>query len=302
MLTVNKRVLKDINEGMKNLKEEFGIYIAPEENDYYKVHFIIPGPEDTSFEGGLYHGMIRLNNDHPLRAPNIHMVTPNGRFEVEKCPIPPTSRGICTTATAFHPESWTPVNNIESVLKGFISLMCDPYDGGIGSIQSSPIKIKQLAKESINHLKSDPIVKELFHELYDQITNGEYIPVKLSKLKPLDIKKPIKSSTVTTKSSNNKKKYFSEEDTSEEELLESSDDSSSEENVKKRKPRKKTVKKKISSEEDTSEEELLESSSESSDEEIKKRKSRKPIKNTTKSKKIPKDVKKKNTKTTKKNK
>ncbi|QGR53738.1 ubiquitin-conjugating enzyme e2 [Moumouvirus maliensis] len=302
MLTVNKRVLKDINEGMKNLKEEFGIYIAPEENDYYKVHFIIPGPEDTSFEGGLYHGMIRLNNDHPLRAPNIHMVTPNGRFEVEKCPIPPTSRGICTTATAFHPESWTPVNNIESVLKGFISLMCDPYDGGIGSIQSSPIKIKQLAKESINHLKSDPIVKELFHELYEQITNGEYVPVKLSKLKPLDIKKPIKSSTkITTKSSNNNKKYSSDEDTSEEELLESSDEESSEENVKKRKPRKKTVKKKISSEEDTSEEELLENSSESSDEEVKKRKSRKIVKST-KSKKISKDVKKKNNKITKKNK
>ncbi|AQN68079.1 ubiquitin-conjugating enzyme E2 [Saudi moumouvirus] len=293
MLTVNKRVLKDINDGMKNLKKEFGIYIAPEENDYYKVHFILPGPEDTPFEGGLYHGMIRLNNDHPLRAPNIHMITPNGRFVVEKYPISPTSRGICTTATSFHPESWTPMNNIESVLKGFISLMCDPFDNGVGAIDSTPQQIKKLAQESINHLKSDPIVKMLFHELYDQIINNKYVPVKLSKLVPENITKTTtksssskscsksssKLSFSSTKSSNNKKKkqkVSSEEDTSEEELLESSEEES---------------------EDETSEEELLESSEEESSEEDTKKKSRK--KNTSKSK--PKKTLKTNKKNTKKN-
>lgn len=133
MSSVNKRVIKDIQDGIKNLKSEFGIRIAPEESNMYRVHFILPGPEDTPFEGGLYHGMIRLSDNHPHNAPNIHMITPSGRFIPEPCPIPSTSRGICTTATAFHPDTWTPMNNIETVLKGFISLMCDPYEGGIGN-------------------------------------------------------------------------------------------------------------------------------------------------------------------------
>ncbi len=182
MTTVNKRVLKDITDGKKNLEKEFGILICPEENDYYKVHFIIPGPEDTPYEGGLYHGMIRLNNQHPKAPPNIHMVTPSGRFVAEPCPIPSTSRGICTTATSFHPDTWTPMNNIETVLKGFISLMCDPNDIGIGGIESTEPKRKKMAKESLQKLKKDEYVKKLFPQLYKSLINNTYVPVKLGDL------------------------------------------------------------------------------------------------------------------------
>ena len=175
MNSVNKRVLKDIKEGRKNLKKEFGIYLAPEENDMYNVHFILPGPVDTPFEGGLYHGMIRLNPEHPIKPPNIHMITPNGRFAYESYPIK-NSRGICTNYTAFHPDNWTPVCNIEIILKGFISLMCDKYDGGIGSIDTSNSIKKELAKSSIYHLLQDPIVKELFPDLYNKLLKKKTKP------------------------------------------------------------------------------------------------------------------------------
>lgn len=181
-IEVHKRVIKDIKDGIKNLKDEFGIYIAPEENNFYHVHFILPGPEDTPFEGGLYHGMIRLNDNHPYSAPNIHMITPNGRFVPEQYPIKNGSRGICTTATAFHPESWTPINNIETVMKGFISLMCDPYDGGIGGMKSTTEQMKKMAKESIDHLKLDSVVKNLFPDLYEKIIDGTFKSVKLVEL------------------------------------------------------------------------------------------------------------------------
>ncbi|AEX61353.1 putative ubiquitin-conjugating enzyme E2 [Megavirus courdo7] len=213
MLTVNKRVLKDIQDGMKNLQKEFGIYIAPEETDFYKVHFILPGPEDTPFEGGLYHGMIRLNNDHPIRPPNIHMITPNGRFSVEKYPIANGSRGICTTATSFHPESWTPMNNIETVLKGFISLMCDPFDNGVGAVNSTPQQIKKLAIESINHLKQDVIVKTIFTDLYEQLIKGTYMPFKLSNMASIPEKNNSKNnSQVMEKKSIKSKNKISDSD------------------------------------------------------------------------------------------
>ncbi|AYV85504.1 MAG: ubiquitin-conjugating enzyme E2 [Satyrvirus sp.] len=207
---INKRVIKDIQDGMKNLKKEFGIHICPEENNFYRIHFILPGPESTPFEGGLYHGMIRLNDDHPYRPPNIHMITPNGRFVTEKHPIPGSSRGICTNFTSFHPESWTPMMNIESVLKGFISLMCDPYDGGVGGINSTKEQIKKLAKESIPCLLSEPIFKKLFPELYENLSDGSYTNVKLEDLcktncKPL----PENKKTVGQKSTKNKQKIKS---------------------------------------------------------------------------------------------
>ena len=184
MTNIHKRVITDIQSGVKNLKREFGIYICPEEDNYYMVHFILPGPEDTPYEGGLYHGMIRLNNNHPFGAPNIHMITPSGRFIPESYPIPSGSRGICTTATAFHPETWTPVNNIETVLKGFISLMCDPFDGGVGGMKSTDDQTRKFAKASIDSIKSELIIRKLFPELYESLTDGTYQPIKLGKLCP----------------------------------------------------------------------------------------------------------------------
>ena len=140
---VNRRVMKDIADGRIALEEDFGIYIEPEESNMYNIHFILQGPEDTPFEGGLYHGMIRLNPDHPYSAPNIYMITPSGRFVAEGWPIPNGSRGICTTATAFHPESWTPITSITTVLKGFISLMCDPNDVGVGGMKTTDNEKKE---------------------------------------------------------------------------------------------------------------------------------------------------------------
>lgn len=178
---INKRVLKDIVDG-KNLRDELNIYIEPEENNYYRVHYILSGPDDTPFEGGLYHGMIKLNDNHPSCAPRIYMFTPNGRFIAESCPEPKNSGGICTTATAYHPDTWTPMNNIGTVLIGFLSLMCEPYDGSsVGGMYSSYDQKKKMAQESLEHLKSDTYVKNLFPELHKRIVDGTYKKPKFSK-------------------------------------------------------------------------------------------------------------------------
>lgn len=167
---VHKRVIKDIKDAVVNLKNTYGIEIAHEENNMYNVHFVMPGPDDTPFERGMYHGMIRLNANHPMVAPNIFMITPNGRFSVDQCPISSHNQGICTTATSYHPETWTPINNIETVIIGFISLMTDEINtGGIGSIITSDRKKKSLAKKSYEALKNDIYFKKLFPEAYARV-------------------------------------------------------------------------------------------------------------------------------------
>ena len=150
---VNKRVLSDIAKGME-LKAEYGIYIAPEEDNYYNIHFIISGPENTAYEGGLYHGLVRLNQNHPIGPPYVHMITPSGRFEPEDHPVSPTSRGICFTYTGWHPEQWSAVLSVSSVLIGFVSFMCDDSGEGTGmrSIITTNEHRKRLAIESHKRL------------------------------------------------------------------------------------------------------------------------------------------------------
>jgi ubiquitin-conjugating enzyme E2 J2 len=281
--TVNKRVLKDITDGTKNLKAEYGIYLAPEEDNYYNVHFVLPGPPDTPYEKGLYHGMIRLNKNHPFAPPNIYVMTPSGRFVPDSYPILPDNRGICVSFTAFHPESWSPSLNIESVLKGFISFMCDDKDGGMGSILTTPVeKRKQMAKDSYKHLVKEPIVQTLFPELCVEIANKTYVQFKMNtkqtiittpkkKIEPSSkkkessaeeepIKKPKKKNTKNTSSSEEepikkpKKKNTKNTSSSEEEPIikpkkkNTKDILSSEEEII-IKPKKKMVKKQLSSSE-----------------------------------------------------
>ena len=180
--TINRRVMKDIQEGTASLLQHYGIYIAAEESNYNRIHFIMPGPDETPFEGGLYHGMIRLNDNHPISPPNIHLISENGRIEPEGHPIPNSSRGICTTTSSFHPEEWTPVNNLETIIKGLISLMCDSTYTGVRAINKGPAEIRAIAKRSISKIALEPIVQELFPELYIQLVEGTYVPPKLSTL------------------------------------------------------------------------------------------------------------------------
>ncbi len=232
MNTINKRVLKDITEGKKNLKAEYGIHLEPEETNYYNVHFIVPGPEDTPYEGGLYHGMIRLNQSHPGGPPSVFMITPNGRFVPESYPFSPNSRGICTSFTSYHPETWSPIYNIETVLKSFISFMCD-NDGAMGAIINTPdTKKKELAVNSLNHLLKEPLVQNLFPELCVELTNGTYKPTKISELG----KNKIKS--VESKEKVPEKKIVS---------------SRSEKEIPKSKSKKKVIKKVVSSSESSEE-------------------------------------------------
>lgn len=66
----------------------------------FEWHFTVRGPDDTPFAGGIYHGRILLPTEYPFKPPSIILLTPNGRFEVNK--------KICLSISAYHPEYWRP--------------------------------------------------------------------------------------------------------------------------------------------------------------------------------------------------
>jgi hypothetical protein len=83
--------------------------------------------EHSPYAGGYYIGKLLLNNEHPFKAGDIFMITPNGRFV--------HSKKICMDNTAFHQNDssggmkagW----NVVTILLGFMSIWNDDETDGI---------------------------------------------------------------------------------------------------------------------------------------------------------------------------
>src|SRR6056297_746443 len=158
-----KRKLLDVEQGRRALSKH-GFSVATDDN-IHDVHFLMPGPKDTAYDGGLYHGMLRLDDRHPMYPPTMHMFTPTGRFEPTTYPVQKKERGICTTNTVFHANEWSPLNNVETMLIGFQSFMADESPNAIKSLSSPHETRKKLAADSHRALSGCPVVARLFGAL-----------------------------------------------------------------------------------------------------------------------------------------
>jgi len=63
---------KELSE-TEDAPEEFIAF--PLEDNLFEWHFVIRGPEETEFEGGLYHGRICLPPEYPMKPPSIIFLT-----------------------------------------------------------------------------------------------------------------------------------------------------------------------------------------------------------------------------------
>uniref|UniRef100_A0A0G4HDX4 UBC core domain-containing protein n=1 Tax=Chromera velia CCMP2878 TaxID=1169474 RepID=A0A0G4HDX4_9ALVE len=109
-------------------------------NDPYEWHYTIQGPEDSEFEGGVYHGRIVLPQNYPYAPPGVMILTPNGRFE--------TGKKICLSASDYHPELWQPAWGIRTILEALRAFFPTPADGALRSLEYPPEVRQKLAKES----------------------------------------------------------------------------------------------------------------------------------------------------------
>ncbi|KAF9317813.1 hypothetical protein BG003_000279 [Podila horticola] len=113
---------------------------ARELSDIFEWHFTLRGPEDTEFEGGLYHGRILLPNNYPFAPPSLMFLTPNGRFELNK--------KVCLSITGYHPEYWQPAWGIRTVLVAVMGFLPTESKGAIGGLDTSVEARKALAVRS----------------------------------------------------------------------------------------------------------------------------------------------------------
>ncbi|KAK0086726.1 hypothetical protein PV325_002642 [Microctonus aethiopoides] len=132
-----KRLMREAQE----LHEATNEYHAcPLDDNLFEWHFTVRGPPSTEFESGVYHGRITLPAEYPMKPPNIILLTPNGRFEVQK--------KLCLSISGHHPETWQPSWSIRTALLALIAFMPTPGNGTIGSLDYSAEERQKLAKKS----------------------------------------------------------------------------------------------------------------------------------------------------------
>lgn len=134
-----KRLMREAIE-LANPTDEY--FACPLEDNLFEWHFTVRGPPGTEFEGGFYHGRISLPSQYPMQPPNIILLTPNGRFEINK--------KICLSISGHHPETWQPSWSIRTALLALIAFMPTTSTGAIGSLEYTAEERQLLAKKSKN--------------------------------------------------------------------------------------------------------------------------------------------------------
>jgi len=133
-----KRILQEIKEVQADTSGDF---IAEAlETDIFEWHFVIRGPPDTEFEGGIYHGRILLPADYPFKPPGFMMLSPTGRFE--------TMMKICLSISSHHPEHWQPSWSVRTALTAMIAFMPTPGEGALGSLDCPKEERRKMAAKS----------------------------------------------------------------------------------------------------------------------------------------------------------
>jgi len=110
------------------------------QDDLFEVHFVLAGPRDTDFEGGLYHGRITLPPAYPHAPPEFRFLSPNGRFE--------TGVKICLSISSHHPEHWRPSWGVRTALTALAAFLPTPGHGAIGALDHSGAERRAAAARS----------------------------------------------------------------------------------------------------------------------------------------------------------
>ncbi|PRP76531.1 ubiquitin-conjugating enzyme [Planoprotostelium fungivorum] len=147
------------------LKEPIPNIVAlPNPKNILEWHYVITGPTDTPYEGGTYHGKVVFPTGYPHKPPAIYMITPNGRFEINK--------RLCLSMSDYHPESWNPLWSVSTILNGLLSFMLEDADT-LGSVRTTTDQKRKYAQNSSKINAANPMFRKLFPELVESVAEGE---------------------------------------------------------------------------------------------------------------------------------
>lgn len=147
----NRRLMMEYRRILKNPIEY--IETRPLDTNILEWHFVLTGNQDP-YTGGKYHGILEFPDDFPMKPPSIKLLTPSGRFEINK--------RICLSMSDFHKESWNPSWTVEKILIGLMSFMYEENSVSIGSILEPKEDRRRYAAASAYFNAQNEIYVQLF--------------------------------------------------------------------------------------------------------------------------------------------
>jgi len=146
-----KRLMREYAKLLKDPPQ--GVEAHPLEDNILEWHFRLTGNQPP-YTGGRYHGVLEFPKAFPMQPPSIRMLTPSGRFEINK--------RICLSMSDFHAESWNPAWTVEKILVGLMSFMYEESTESIGSLLDAFETRQRYAKESEFFNRENEIYTQLF--------------------------------------------------------------------------------------------------------------------------------------------
>lgn len=132
------------------------IVAEPLPSNLLEWHYVVRGPEDSLYKGGLYHGKLVFPSEFPFKPPSIYMITPNGRFK--------TDTRLCLSISDYHPDTWNPAWSVATILTGLLSFMLE-RSPTLGSIETSDWDKRQFASKSLEFNLNSRVFCELFPDM-----------------------------------------------------------------------------------------------------------------------------------------
>jgi len=166
---------------------------APLPSNILEWHYVVTGPEETPYEGGLYHGKLVFPREFPFKPPSIYMITPSGRFK--------TNTRLCLSISDFHPDTWNPAWTVSSILTGLISFMVETTPT-LGSIETTTQTKRDLAHQSLEFNLRNDTFRTLFPETAEYIRE-QLRPAEVSSLLGEEEGSQENSTGKTSKENNN---------------------------------------------------------------------------------------------------
>ncbi len=136
-----KRIKGELKLLEKN-REPFYQVIQDEKNEL-DFYFLIRGDSSSAYNGGYYIGKIALPPDYPQKPGDFYMLTPSGRFAIDK--------KICLTNSGYHRENWTPMWNITNMVVAFISIFTADDTDGVSHIRETTESRQNKARTSLDY-------------------------------------------------------------------------------------------------------------------------------------------------------
>ena len=122
--------LKRLMNELKNINKDpnYLYSVTPFETTLLQWHFIIIGPADTLYEGGIFHGQIMFSEKYPFEAPKIkfyNILHPNVHLNGNVC-ISILHEGTDHYGYEKDFERWSPTHGVDSIMISIISMLSDP--------------------------------------------------------------------------------------------------------------------------------------------------------------------------------